>query len=232
MPYSASSRTRTGGITGVKPPLLEKRQRPLHERQLQPHERPLQVHEARAGHARGRARCRGRRPAARRGLRPVLAGLAHLADDLVLAGGASDRAGSAAPASTRRGGPPACAAPRSELLLALGRAARLGDRLRGVLAAPLQLADPLAGLVLARAQRPPAWAAARGGARRARAPRPARPGPRRGGRSETRAGCGSSRICLRSSIATPPAASCSCPSTCRGSRPPLPPGGRSPRSRA
>ncbi len=50
--------------------------------------------------------------------------------------------------------------------------------------------------------------------------------------SETRAGSGSSRICLRSSIATPPPASCSCPSTCRGSRPPRPPGGRSRRWRA
>jgi hypothetical protein len=39
-----------------------------------------------------------------------------------------------------------------QLLLALREPARLGDRLGGVLAGPLQLADALARLVLARAQ--------------------------------------------------------------------------------
>ena len=52
MPNSASSRTSTGGITGVKPCPRELLHRPPHQRELEEHQRALQVGEARAGHAR------------------------------------------------------------------------------------------------------------------------------------------------------------------------------------
>ena len=201
---SACSRTSTGGITGVKPLLLEQRRAPT----------------ARARAPAARAAPSGRRSASRpRGRRAsmsevlaeqldvVAAGrarLAHLAQHLVLV--RRGRVGQV----RQRGEHARCAAPRPRAAPPPARFSRaetprdLGDRLGRVLAGALQLADPLRGLVLARAAAPPARAAARGGARRARAPRRAAPGRRRAGASASRAGCGSSRISLRSSTATSP----------------------------
>jgi hypothetical protein len=82
---------------------------------------------------------------------PGLAGLAHLAQHLVLV-----RRGGVGQVWQRQqhGGAPLLdrAQLLLELLLALREPARLGDRLGGVLAVPLQLADALTRLVLARAQ--------------------------------------------------------------------------------
>ena len=82
---------------------------------------------------------------------PGLAGLADLAEHLVLV-----RRGGVGQVRQRQQHGRAPLLDRAqlllELLLALGEPARLGDRLGGVLAVPLQLADALARLVLARAQ--------------------------------------------------------------------------------
>ena len=82
---------------------------------------------------------------------PAPAGLADLAQHLVLVG-----RGGVGQARQREQYGAAALLDRAqllvELLLALGEPARLGDRLGGVLAAALELADALARLVLARAQ--------------------------------------------------------------------------------
>ena len=54
MPYSARSRTSTGGITGSKPAAPQLLQRPAHERQLEHHQVAFQIREARP-RERGRA---------------------------------------------------------------------------------------------------------------------------------------------------------------------------------
>ena len=150
VPYSASSRTSTGGITGSKPLPPSTLQRPAHERELEQHERPLEVREARAGHARARLHV----DEAAEQLEVVAAGLARLADlahHLVLVG-------------RRRVGRVRHARERGlqllldvadlglELLHLGGDAAHLLDRGRRVAARALRLGDLVVRRVLRRAQ--------------------------------------------------------------------------------
>ena len=200
-------------------PLLEQRQRPLHQRELEPHERALEVGEARARHARPRLHVQ----VVAEQLHVVAPGparLADLADHLVRVGGA--RVWQVGQRHQHRGAPLLHRAQLLvQLLLALGEPAHLGDRLRGVLTAALQLPDPLARLVLARAQvlqlrqqRSPALVELERLVQDGRIDAaPCEPLTRR---------LGSSRISLRSSIATPPRATSRTrgPSTFRGTSPP------------
>src|SRR5918995_677132 len=123
VPTSACSRTRTGGITGVKP---------------------------RSSPPRGGSRAGVVAEKLNVGA-PRFPRLADLPDDLVVVSGRRIR-------QVREREQQGRAALLDgaqlllELLLAIGQTARLGDRLRGVVAAALQLADSLAGLVLARPQ--------------------------------------------------------------------------------
>ena len=147
MPNSASSRTSTGGITGVKPFSSSRVSDPLHQRQLEPHERSLQERRSASRPRARRPPCPPNRRAARGGRAPW----------------PPPRRPRAAPRPRRaRSGPPGWAArPGRPSASTPGRAARrrapsraseaprhLLDRRRGVLARALQLADLLGGLVL------------------------------------------------------------------------------------
>ena len=153
MPYSASSRTSTGGTTGSKPCSPSTLERPAHQRQLEQHERALEVGEARAGHARAGLQVdqvaeQLEVVAARR------ARLADLAQHRVLVGGRRvgevrqrRRAASSSSSST-------ALQLGVELLLAVAdRPATSAIASRRVLALALQLADLLAGRVLLGPQR-------------------------------------------------------------------------------
>ena len=198
MPYSACSRTSTGGITGSKPVPAQLLERLAHERELEQHEVALEVGEARARRAARRAPCRS---AARRAR-----------------GGRGRRARPRRPRAARcprrrrvvvgqvgqRGQRRVELAPRPRLSL-VAQLARREPRsaasclaLLGVGARPCARGWPRS----ARPAAPRARAAARASARRAPAPGPAAAAasPRRRA-SAARTASGSRRISLRSSTA-------------------------------
>ena len=151
MPYSASSRTSTGGTTGVKPWPASTDIAPPDERELEQHEVAHQVGEARAGHARA-----GLDVDQRSGdVEVVAAGgalLAHLAQRpcRLSAAVGSGGFGSVAERGLQLGVGVRQLLP--ERLHALGDLLHRGDLLGRVAARLLGGADRLRRLVLARAQ--------------------------------------------------------------------------------
>ena len=143
MPYSACSRTSTGGIDRLEAVAAEHVEPPAHERQLEQHEVALQVGEARAGDARARLHVDPARPPARGGR---AAGrrtrLAHLAQRRRPRPPRSGPAGSAASERRARTRPrPPASSSRQRLDAALDLL-HLGDRAGRVLARLLGRAIP------------------------------------------------------------------------------------------